>query len=198
MSGFRSWPALSFLLVLAGCGLPTAETVSLTYAPTHSIPVTPPRNVVGVGPVVDARASPPDLIGTAADKFGWREEALASEPPLPRAVRAAFTDALMARGLLAAPGRARYELGVRVVRLDAQQAWRRHVVADLAVSLRRSGGGIVYRDAVAVLGRARGPFSVGTIAYVPIAGIAELTQGSLSRAIDAALDNPRFRAALRH
>jgi hypothetical protein len=123
---------------LAGCDLPSSSAVSLHYEPSAPLPVRPADNVVGMGPVIDARpAMPPDQLGTAADKFGWQELTLTSEGPVARAVREAFIDALMARGLLAPPGEFPYELTVRILQLQARQAWRERAVAEFALDLRR-------------------------------------------------------------
>ncbi len=189
---------LALLACLAACGWPKESPVPIAYEPTAPISARADRPVVAMGAVFDQRRVPPHWLGKASDKLGLHDETLVSEPPVARAVRMAFADALMTRGLLAPPGRSKYDLTVRIRRLDAKQRWRRHAIADLAITLtRRNGGPIVYTDEVAVIGRSTGPFSLGAGAYVPVADVSELEQGAMNRAIDLVLDKPGFRAALR-
>lgn len=194
-----SWAGLILMTGwLAACDGPVANTIPLAYEPTGLGPAPLSRAVVAMGRVVDARGAPAEWLGTAAGNPGFPEQALVAEPsPASRAVYDAFTTALMARGLLVPQGRPRFDLSVRIVRLDAGEAWTRHAAADLVVTLRRHGSGrIVYTDEVRSAGTNSGPFSLDTVAYVPVADVAELTQRAVNSAIEQALDKPGFRAAV--
>lgn len=184
---------------LAACGGPAGETIPLAYEPTGLGPAPLSRPVIAVGPVIDSRGAPPEWLGIAAGNLGFPEQALVAEPsPASRALYDAFTTALMARGLLAPQGsRPRFDLSVRIVRLDAGEAWTRHASADLVVTLtRHSTGRVVYTDEVRTAGSTSGPFSLDTAAYVPVADVAELTQRAMNLAIEQTLDKPGFQAAV--
>lgn len=194
-----SWAGLMLMTGwLAACDGPAANTIPLAYEPTGLAPAPLSRAVVAMGRVVDSRGAPAEWLGTAAGNPGFPEEALVAEPsPASRSVYDAFTTALMARGLLAPQGRPRFDLSVRIVRLDASEGWRRHAAADLVVTLTRRGTGrIVYTDEVRSGGTGSGPFSLDTAAYVPIADVADLAQRTMNEAIEQALDKPGFQDAL--
>lgn len=192
-------PALLLALTLAACDLPDTATVPLSYEPTGAAPVFQSHPVVAVGPVVDARAQPPARLGTATGQFGFPEETLFSEPSVARAVRDAFITALMYRGLLAPVGQPRFDLAVRVLRLGADEGWRRRAGADFVVTLTRHRiGTVVYREEVRAEAGASGrPYSLDTAAYVPVADVTELARTSMNRAIEHVLEDPKFEAALR-
>jgi hypothetical protein len=196
--GAYSCVALLLTGLLAACS-PGPETIPLAYEPAGPVPVFPSRPLVAVGQVLDARGASPDWLGTTAGTAGFPEQALVSEPPAQRAVRDAFVTALMARGLFSPPAdKPRFDLSVRIVRLDGGENWRRRAAADFVVTLAdRATGRIVYTDEVRNSATDAGPFSLDSAAYVPAADLAELTQRTLNQAIAQALDKPGFLAALR-
>lgn len=199
MPGIRIALTLAMLpVVVTGCGGPTTNPVALDYQPSISLPVRPADNVVAMGPVIDARGSMlPNVLGTAADKLGRQQESLISKGRVTQAVSAAFTDALMARGLLAPPGEHPFVLTVRILRLGANQAWREHAVAEFALSLTSGRDGpVVYSERVRAAARETGPFTIDAYGYVPVAAVGDLLQNTMNRAIDEALDKPGFLAAV--
>lgn len=191
--------AMPLAIALAGCELPDTAVVPLAYEPTGSAPVFQTHPAVAVGTVIDGRVEVADRIGTATGQLGFPELTLTAEPAVRRAVRGALTDALMARGLLAPPpARPRFVLSVRIVRLDAAEGWKRRAAADLVFTLTRSDTGrIVWSGEARSEGTGRGPYSLDTLAYVPVADVAEMAQGTMNSAIERLLDDAGFKAALR-
>jgi len=188
-------PGLLLLSGLIGCAGPAS--VPLAYEPTGAAPVALSRPVVAVGGVVDARGEPAEWLGVATGDPGFPERSLEAEPAAARAVRDAFTSALMARGLLAPPGRQSFDLAVRVVRLHAGEGLERRAEADFIVTLtRHRGGGGVYTDEVRTSGVGSGPFSLDTAAYVPVSDVADLAQRTMNKAIETELDSRGFQAAV--
>jgi len=185
------------LAMLAGCTPLGPVDVPLTYEPTGAAPVPLAMPVVAVGLVSDERGPAPDELGVATGDLGFPTRPLASEPPVARAVREALTAALMARELLAPPGHQRFDLAVRIVRLEAAEGRRQRTDADFVITLMRHGSErIIYTDEVRAIGGGRSPVSLDTAGYVPLASVAELTRRAMSLAIEQAVDKPGFQAAV--
>ena len=109
----------------------------------------------------------------------------------------AFVGAMLGRGLLAVPGGQKYDLTVRLVRLDGSQLLGLSGRADFIVTVaRHDTGREVYRDEVHAQVDGSAVPSLDTLAFVPTGDVVDATSRAMSQAIDEALDKPGFRAAV--
>lgn len=186
--------AALLLLLLAGCG---TTPVSLAYDPTHPLPSPAGPAVLARPEVVDARGGAPRALGAVHGDLGFLAQTLTIDQPAAQQVGAAFGSALLARGMLAPPGTARFDLRIRLNRLAVGEALDRHAAVDLVLTVtRRDTGQVVYTDAVSLAAGEADLPSLDSMAYAPVAAVTALGNATMSRAIDQALDKPGFRAAL--
>jgi hypothetical protein len=191
---------LPLLAAVAACG--TTQT-SMPYAPTVQVQtVSAPSPLVAVsGQVANLRRAgreDPNWIGTIRGGYGNPLKRLASDVPVDQVVGQAFAAGLAARGLHApGTGASPYVLAVTIHQFDANQYVRREATADFtAVLTDRATGREVWRD------RHRAYKVDGSI--LALAGVFAETEDlrrvalqTMSEAVDALLDKPGFRAALR-
>lgn len=190
---------LAALLGLAAC-VPPVE-VALPYAPeTPPTPVARTNALVSVGTITDAREGPwagTARFGTIRGGFGQPVRRMDAPGPVGDVVAGAVRDGLAARGLLAPEGRGALELRVRVADFEASQLRRTEAEVELDGALvRRADGAVVWRGRgeadpiVSGRGRPQG------IAADP-GDLRNTTIRAMSAAVDALLDDPGFRAAIR-
>lgn len=192
---------LPLLAGLAACGTTQA---SMPYTPTVQVqPVAVSSPVVAVsGQVANLRRAgreDPNWIGTIRGGYGNPLKRLSSDVPVDQAVAQAFAAGLAARGLHApGTGASPYVLAVTIHQFDANQYVRREATADFgAVLTERTTGREVWRD------RHRAYNVDGSLLSLSV-GIAASPEDlrrvalqTMSEAVDALLDEPGFRAALR-
>lgn len=194
---------LSLLVICLGVSACGTTQVAMPYTPAaRPAPAAAARPVVAVGNVSDERRDgreDANWIGTIRDGYGIPVKRLEAPGPVRDVVRQAFADALAARGLLAPAGAApRYELTVRITQFDANQYVRREATADFQVTLTERGSN---RTAWSGRGRAQqvdgNLLSLSTGVFASVDDLRQTALRTMSEAIDRALDDPAFRAALR-
>jgi len=179
-------------LFLAGCG--TTFVSPLSYTPSA---VSPSGKPVLAVQVVDGRGQDVAWIGTAEGDVATPTRQLATPNRVVDEVDQAFVGAMLGRGLLAPVGGQRFDVSVRIVRLDGSQRLGFSGRADFAVTVaRHDTGRVVYQDEVAASADGGAVPSFDTLAFVPTGDVALATSRAMSDAIDAALDKPAFRAAI--
>jgi len=188
----RAWMVGLVALGLSGCG---STPVKLTYSPAGVAAKTASAQpVVEVADIADARKNASPRIGAIRGGYGNPVKTLDAAVPVKDMVRQAFSDGLAARGLLAAPGSGAYELNITIKRLDSSQLMRReaHAHFDLALSEKGSGRPAFQRgfeDDRVDQGDLGGVFG-------DVEVLRKFTNDSLQAAIDKALDDPAFIAAI--
>lgn len=194
---------LPFLLAgLTACGTTQA---TMPYAPTGPVQAAAaarPAVAVADRAVNERRAGrdDPTWIGTIRGGYGNPVKHLNADAPVDRVVARAFADGLAARGLLApgGGGASPYLLTVTIHQFDANQYVRREATADFGAALtERATGREVWRDrhrAYAVDGSL---LSLSTGVLASTEDLRRVAQRTMSEAVDALLDKPGFRAALR-
>lgn len=177
---------------LAGCG---STKVNLTYNPTGVVKPEAARPMVEVINVADDRKNASPRIGAIRGGFGNPLKTLDASVPVNEMVRQAFADGLTARGMLAAPGSAQYGLNIGIKRLDSSQLMRREAHAHFDVAVATKGGaGTVFQRTYTDDRSDSGDLATGVLADVE--DLRKITNDSLQAAVDKALDDPAFVAAI--
>ncbi|WP_207459146.1 YajG family lipoprotein [Azospirillum sp. SYSU D00513] len=194
--GWKSLAAGAVLTVsfgLAGC---SSTPVSLRYnAPTTLSKPEGAKPVVEVISVTDARENTA-RIGAIRGGYGNPLKTLTAATPVPDMVRQAFLDGLAARGLLAESNTGLYGLEIGVKRLDSSQLVRREAHTHLQLSVvEKSTGRPVYNKAIEDNRSDEGSF-VETGILASVEDLRKITNDSMQAAVDQALDNPAFLAAV--
>lgn len=192
---------IPLLASLAACG--TTQT-NMPYSPT--VPVTaavPASPAVAVSDRVanERRAGreDPTWIGTIRGGYGNPLKRLNSDVPVDQVVARAFADGLAARGLQApAGGASPYLLSITIHQFDANQYVRREATADFsAVLTERATGREVWRDRHRAYKVDGSLLSLSTGVLASTEDLRRVALLTMSEAVDALLDKPAFRAALR-
>ncbi len=186
------------LVCLLGLGVSACSNtaVDLTYnrAAVTAKPVAA-KPVVEMLSVTDARKNPSTRIGAIRGGFGNPLKTLEVSTPVKDIVRQAFLDGLGARGLLASPGSGAYGIELTVKRLDSSQLMRREAHSDFLVTvIDKASGRPIYAKQVED-NRADGEAS-GAGIFGSVEELRAYTNDSLQAAVDKALDNPLFLAAI--
>lgn len=178
----------------------------MRYAPTVAVQsaAAPARPVVAVSDrVVNERRAgrdDPTWIGTIRGGYGNPLKQLNADVPVDRVVAQAFADGLEARGLLAPGGRgaAPYSLVVTIHQFDGNQYVRREATADFSAALvERATGREVWRDRQRAYNVDGSLISLSTGVFASVEDLRRVALRTMSEAVDALLDKPAFRAALR-
>jgi uncharacterized lipoprotein YajG len=193
---------LPVLLVLAACQ--SSTQTSMPYRPTVQVATAAgtPRPVVSVSDRVanERRAGREDpmWIGTIRGGYGNPLKRLHADAPVDRVVAQAFADGLAARGL-GTPGEASpYILSVTIHQFDANQYVRREATADFSAALtERATGREVWRDRHRSYNVDGSILSLSTGVFASAEDLRRVALLTMSEAVDALLDKPGFRAALR-
>jgi len=190
-------------LVLAGLAACGTTQTSMSYAPTVPVQAAATaRPVVAVSErVVNERLAgreDPNWIGTIRSGYGSPMKVLKADQPVDRVVARAFSDGLSARGLHAPGGASPYLLAVTIHQLDANQYARREATADFSVVLtERATGRPVWRDGHKTYKVDGSLVTLNAAAFASVDDFRRTAVSAISEAVDALLDNPGFRAALR-
>lgn len=175
----------------------------LTYTATPAVVrAAEAQPVVDVGQVTLSRHTgreDPMWIGTIRGGFGNPLKILHSDVPIDQVVARALREGLRARGLLVMDGASRRRrLTADVMQFDANQYIRREATVALRLSLLDAENGReVWTDNIRVYRVDGSLLSLSTGVFASIDDLHALTARVLSEAVDQALDNPGFRAALR-
>lgn len=194
------FPTLLLLASLAACGTTQA---TMPYAPTTPVQAAAAgRPAVAVSDRVanlrQAGREDPTWIGTIRGGYGNPVKRLGSDAPVDQVVARAFADGLAVRGLHAAAGASPYVLAVTIHQFDANQYVRREATADFsAVLTERATGREVWRDRHRAYNVDGSIVSLSTGVFGSTEDLRRVALRTMSEAVDALLDKPGFRAALR-
>lgn len=183
-------------LGLAACG---TTQVSMPYSATAT-PAVVGRPVVTVAAVTDRREDgreDPNWIGTIRGGFGNPIKRLEADRPVTEVVRAAFTDALAARGMLA-QGAGRYALSVEVLQFKSDQLSRREATVELRATLTPAGGGapvLVVQERANQVGGSAITLAAGV--FGSLDDLRAIALSTMNEAVDRVVNRPDFAAALR-
>ncbi|MBO1078612.1 hypothetical protein [Roseomonas haemaphysalidis] len=183
-------------LGLAACG---TTQVSMPYSATAT-PVAVGRPVVTVAAVTDRREDgreDANWIGTIRGGFGNPIKRLEADRPVTEVVRAAFTDGLAARGMLA-QGTGRYALSVEVLQFKSDQLSRREATVEFRVSLAPATGGppvLVVQERANQVGGSAITLTAGV--FGSLDDLRAIALSTMNEAVDRVLNRPDFAAALR-
>lgn len=190
-------------LALAACG--TTQT-SIPYAPTtQPVRASQATPVVAIGRVTDARpdaaGSARNWVGTIRGGFGNPIKQLDTTAPVAEVVNDAFRDGLRARGLLAPSGTpAKHALDVVVEQFNANQLVQRVADARFAVTLTDPRTGAVRWRGTgtgAANSTSAGSVLVASGVFASVEELRLTAQRAMSDAVDNALNQPGFLAAVR-
>lgn len=188
------------MLALTACG---TTQLPLTYTPAAAVTRTAEAQpIVDVGQVTLSRQTgreDPLWVGTIRGGFGNPLKALHADAPVDQVVARALREGLRARGLLTADGAAPLRrLTVDITEFDANQFVRREATVALRLSLQDvASGRSLWSDGIRVYRVDGSALSVSTGVFASIEDLHALMTRVLAEAVDQALDNPAFRAALR-
>ena len=197
----RAFLVQSLVLLLGACGSTQAP---ITYSPTRTVMSADSGQggILAMGPVSNERRRGHEdslWVGTIRGGFGNPLKVLNADRPIDQVIRQAFTDGLAARGLLARTGaEPPYLLMVNIHQFDADQMVRREAWAEFSVRVvDRPTGREVWRDRYLANQVDGSPFALAGVA-ASLEDLRNTALRTMSEAVDALLDKPEFRAALRH
>ena len=192
----------AMLFVLAAlCGCEATHTMPYSPRTTTSAAVAAARPVVALlEPVTNERRAgrdDPTWIGTIRGGYGNPLKVLRADAPVEQVVARAFADRLAVRGLAApSAAEARYTLAVTIHRFDANQFRGRTATADFSgVLTDRATGRAVWRDCH-LANKTSGSFFSYAL-FSSVEDLRALALRAMNETVDALLDNPEFRAALK-
>lgn len=170
------------------------RVVELTYAvPASAVPGEPS---IALGDVTDGREHDRTWLGAIRGGFGNPLKVLHTQGPVSDVVGAAVRDGLAARNLGAGDG-ARYRLNVHVVQFDCNQYARREAHIELQLRLVDAATGALVHEQSADVDQVEGSvLSLATGIFASPEQLRALANAVLQSAVDQALDNADFRAAL--
>ena len=197
-------PLSLLVLLAAACG---TREAAMPYTPTVAVQPAAAgaagRSAVAVSDRVanERRAGreDPNWIGTIRGGYGEPIKRLSSDAPVDRVVARAFADGLTARGLQAPGGGASpYLLAVTIHQFDANQYGRREATADFSAALtERATGREVWRDRHRAYNVEGSVVTFSRGVFGSTEDLRRVALRTMSEAVDALLDKPGFRAALR-
>jgi uncharacterized lipoprotein YajG len=197
----RAIPLLLVLLVLslllAACG---TSSYPLTYAPTTTgVVPRAPGPVAAVAEVRNLRSTgreDPRWLGTIRGGYGNPLKAIEADRPIDEAVRAAFEEALAARGWLSR-GAPRVDVLVEITQFDANRYVRLEATAAMTLRLReRASGRILLTESERVRNVTGSILAVDTGIFASTDELHALMQRTMREAMDRLLDRPTVAAAL--
>ncbi|MGH8533666.1 MAG: YajG family lipoprotein [Gammaproteobacteria bacterium] len=182
-------------ILVAGC---TTTRVALDYTPLSSPSAAlQSRPLVVVGRFADNRGEPANWLGAIHGGYGNPLKNLEASQPVSDLVAKAFADGLRARGLLAEGDRP-YVLSGVIRRLDCNQYVRQEANADLQVVLTEATSGRELFSQSYKKENVEGSLlSLKTGIFASVEDLRALTAKTLQQVVDAALDDPALRNALR-
>jgi len=182
--------------LVGGC---TTTRVSLDYTPSTSPSAAlQSRPLAVVGRFADNRGEPTNWLGAIRGGYGNPLKNLETSQPVSDLVAKAFADGLRSRGLLAGQGDGPYVLSGVIRKLDCNQYARREANADLQVILiEASSGRELFSQPYKKENVEGSLLSLKTGIFASVEGLRALTAKTLRQVVDAALDDPAFRDALR-
>ena len=170
------------------------HVIELTYAvPTGAVQGEPS---IAIGDVTDGREHDRTWLGAIRGGFGNPVKVLYTQGPVSDAVGAVVRAGLAARNLGVSEG-ARYRLNVHVVQFDCNQYARREAHIVLQLRLVHAVTGALVHEQSADVDQVEGSMlSLATGMFASHEQLRALANAVLQSAVDQALDDVGFRAAL--
>lgn len=202
MTMLRAIVLATMIFGVSACGFGVMETarMPLAYAPQTTAAEPQGRPVVAVSEVRvsrDVGSEDPTWIGSIRGSFGQPIKKLYSDTPVDQAVGRVVMEGLRARGLLVPEGTSpQRRLIIDVAQLTASQYARSEAAVTLVLTLVDGvSGQQVWADTVRA-NRMEGSTMGGFANFNRLEDLHSLLIRVLGEAVDQALDNPAFRAAL--
>ena len=193
----RGIMAAGLVVLVAGCAV---QQMPMPYVATVSVQQdTANKQKVRVDRVTDERnEKDPTWIGAIRGGLGNPLKVLHSDAPVEQIVTRAFTDGLKARGLHASNQSAsNLMLSVTVHKFEAIQVVRRGAEANFSITLTNPANGqVMWRDRHHA-DKVNGSIIALTGVFANPEELQKLMARAMNETIDALLDKPEFRAALR-
>lgn len=164
--------------------------VALTYVAPADVQQGAPTIVFG--DVVNQRERGENWLGAIRGGYGNPLKVLVTEQPVHEVVAQAFRDALAARGMATEQGP--HRLNLRVIRFDCNQFIPKDAHIILETTLLDSASGATLYQHTYQVDRV-GP-GIGGGIFTPVEPLRALANDAMQMAVDQALDDPAFRAAL--
>jgi hypothetical protein len=183
---------LPFVALTFGCG---TTLVPVRYQAAHeAVPAATPGASVIVGKFVDSRGTDANWLGSIRGGYGNRLKDLRTPDPTSHVVEAAFSDALRARQLLGEAGGARFAIEGSIAKFDCNYFMNREAHVQLIVTLVSLPSRALLYSATYRVDRSEAGVGAGIFADVNYLGV--YAEKALSEAVDQAIEDRRFAAAL--
>lgn len=193
----RHFAVLLAAILLSACG---TTTYTMPYAPTGPVASGqapgPVARVLEVHNVRRTGQEDPAWIGTIRGGYGNPLKAVQADRPITEVVRAAMSDALAARGWMAAQD-PKVDVIVVIVEFDANRYARSEATVNLEMKLRdRASGREIWQHTERVYNVSGSVLALDTGVFASTADLHALALRTMNEAIDKILNRPDFAAAL--
>jgi hypothetical protein len=186
--------AAGSLVLLSACG---TTAVGLRYAtPASLAKAPPPARQVAVDSFIDARGEPATYLGAIRGGFGQPLKTLESDRPAAEVVKAAFSDALKARGVRVESSASPWQLSGVIRKLDCNQYVRREGNVEIELVVRDAGGKQRFVRSYSASKVDGSVVSLNAGWFGSVDNLRLTLEQTLREAVDKALDDPALRAAL--
>jgi uncharacterized lipoprotein YajG len=189
--------AFSFaaLLLLSAC---STTSVNLRYEATSNIALAAPgAPVVTVGTFIDKRGEPAHWLGAIRGGFGNPLKNIESDQPVAILVAAAFSDGLRSRRFTVSDTNPVFELSGVIRKLACNQIVRREANVDIELHLTHlPSGRQTFVRTYAENSIEGSMLSFNTGVFASVQDLRLLTENTLQKVVDNALDDKAFRNAL--
>lgn len=194
LKSFIAAIAIGFAGVAASASVAEARDypVTLTYVAPENVQRGEPT--ITFGEVRNSRDRGLNWLGAIRGGYGNPLKVLVTEQPVHEVVAQAMRDALTARGLATEAGPHRLDL--HVVRFDCNQFIPKDAHIIIAITLVDVQSGATLFENTYQVDRV-GP-GIGGGIFTPVEPLRALANSAMQMAVDQALDDPNFRAALAH
>jgi hypothetical protein len=151
---------------------------------------------VAVDSFIDARGEPATYLGAIRGGFGQPLKTLESDRPAAEVVKAAFSDALKARGVRVESSASPWQLSGVIRKLDCNQYVRREGNVEIELVVRDAGGKQRFVRSYSASKVDGSVVSLNAGWFGSVDNLRLTLEQTLREAVDKALDDPALRAAL--
>ena len=181
--------------LLAAC---STTNVGLNYAAPASVnKVSASAPPIFLGTFLDQRGESPTWLGAIRGGFGNPVKTLNADRPVADMVKAAFADGLRARGATLDQTPGQYQITGVVKKLDCNQFARRDAHADIEIAVLDKNGQQRFARRYTVDKLDGSILTLEAGIFGSIEELRALLEKTLREAVDQALDDSAFRAALK-
>jgi hypothetical protein len=183
------------LLLLSAC---STTSVNLRYEPTPNITFAAPgAPTVTVGTFIDQRGEPANWLGAIRGGFGNPLKNLELDQPVATLVATAFADGLRSRRFTVSDTNPVFQLSGVIKKLDCNQIVRREANVDIELRLKHlPSGRLSFVRTYAENSIEGSVMSFNTGVFASVGDLRLLTENTLRKVVDNALDDNAFRNAL--